>query len=253
MNPLAIMGIGVAAQVADSLVRQGKANKMLKQMEGKMPQYRTVEDIQRQAKAMTPGGFEPEQMAQARQDIARQAAGGYRMATQSNPNLAGAVQAGINYGTISNLTDLAAKDAAMRRQRIESTAQMLTGADVRKTGEERQMFLEKSRTLGDAISQAQQQRADAFQALIYGGAQMAGTPGTPPTTEKLTQNRFPGQVPMAPVAGSPAPTTDYSQVGKNLFSLGKYPNISMGTAPGYYASDPDALPLMPQQTPSVSY
>ena len=88
------------------------------------------------------------------------------------------------------------------------------------------MFLEKSRTLGDAISQAQQQRADAFQALIYGGAQLAGTPGTPPTTEKLTQNRFPGQVPMAPIQnrfpGQVPMAPENSQVGMNLYSLGKY-------------------------------
>jgi hypothetical protein len=251
MAAITMMAVGAGAQMVDSLVRQSKAKKMLKQMEGKMPQYRTVEDIQRQAKAMTPGGFEPEQMAQARQDIARQAAGGYRMATQSNPNLAGAVQAGINYGTISNLTDLAAKDAAMRRQRIESTAQMLTGADVRKTGEERQMFLEKSRTLGDAISQAQQQRADAFQSLIYGGAQLAGGGAGGGGGTQAGRLASPSQAPMAS-AGAPSGTfygtdasgmevsinpqlrsqydrgfrpgisDENSQVGMNLYSLGKY-------------------------------
>lgn len=223
MAAITMMGIGAGAQIIDSLVRQRKAKNMLKAMEGKMPQYRTVADIQREAKAMTPGGFEPEQMLKARQDIARQAAGGYRLATQTNPNLAGAVQAGINYGTISNLTDLAARDAAMRQQRIQSTAQMLTGADVRKTGEERQMFLEKSRTLGQAASQAAQQRADAFQALIYGGAQLAGTSKETSTPTPATQNRFPGQVPMAPIGGNQTPAPDYSQVGTNLLTLGMYP------------------------------
>ncbi len=249
MAAITMMAVGAGANIVDSLIRQQKAKKMLKGMEGKMPQYRTVSDIQREAKSMTPSGFEPEQMLKARQDIARQAAGGYRLATQTNPNLAGAIQSGINYGTISNLTDLAARDAAMRQQRIQSTAQMLTGADVRKTGEERQLFLEKSRTLGDVISQAGQQRADAFQALIYGGAQMASTPSTTPTPQ-ASRMLSPNEIPMA---GAKAQPTDYSQMGTNLLSLGRYPNIPMGTAPGYYASDADAFPVKTPSIPMASY
>jgi hypothetical protein len=166
--------VGAGASLIDSMVTQSKAQKDLKAMEGKMPQYRTVQDIQREATALTPKGFESEQMINARRDIASQATAGYKAATQTNANLAGAIGAGIQYGTISNLTDLAAKDAAMRRQRIDSAAQMLTAADVRKTGEERQMFLERARTLGDAIAGAKQQRANTFQGMMYTGASMLG-------------------------------------------------------------------------------
>ena len=164
-------GIGTGLQLIDTLVRSSKSNKLLKSLEKKgMPQYRTVEDIQREAEAKAKG-FSPEEMAKARGDIARQAQAGYQRAVQTNPNLANVIQAGINYGTVTQYGDLAARDAMMRRQRASELAQMLTAADVRKTGEARQIQLRAIESAGLAKQQAAQQRMDA----LLGFASSVGT------------------------------------------------------------------------------
>jgi hypothetical protein len=169
-------GIGTGLQLIDTLVRSSKSNKLLKSLEKKgMPQYRTAQDIQREAQA-TAKGFSPEEMAKARGDIARQAQAGYQRAVQTNPNLANVIQAGINYGTVTQYGDLAARDAMMRRQRASELAQMLTAADVRKTGEERQIQLRAIEAAGLAKQQAAQQRMDALLGFtsVMGSAAMGG-------------------------------------------------------------------------------
>lgn len=163
MPAITAAAIGTGIGLVDTLVRSRKASRLLKKLEKQgMPQYRSVQDIQREAQT-TAKGFSPEEMAKARGDIARQASAGYRMATQTNPNLAGAVQAGINYGTVGQYGDLAARDAMMRRQRASELAQLLTSADVRKTGEERQLQLEAIRGAGLAKQQAGEQAIGLLQ------------------------------------------------------------------------------------------
>lgn len=171
MPAITAAAIGTGISVIDTLVRERKAGKLLKKLQAQgMPQYRTAQDIQQEAQ-VTAKGFSPEEMAKARGDIARQAQAGYQRAVQMNPNLASAVQAGINYGTITQYGDLAARDAMMRRQRASELAQMLTAADVRKTGEARQIQLRAIESAGLAKQQAAQQRMDA----LLGFASSVGT------------------------------------------------------------------------------
>jgi len=218
MNPLAMMAIGAGVGMIDSYLTQSKSAKQLKAMEGKMPQYRTVQDLQREASTMAKG-FSPAEMAAARQGQAR-AAAGYRLATQTNPNLAGAVQSGINYATLASTADLAAKDAQMRRESENRFLQNLMSADVRKTGEERQLFTQTAQTLGTAQYQARQNRMNYLQALIYGAGQYTPTEKTTPTTTPTTSGLGPNGIPLASAQGKPE---DFSDVGSNLFTLGKYP------------------------------
>lgn len=180
IDPATGMLIGAGVGLVDTLIRTQKANKLIKSMQGKMPQYRTVQDIQREAQATTKSGLTTEEMAQARGDIARQAAAGYRLGTQTNPNLAGAVQAGINYGTIGQYGQLAAQSARLREQKIQSLASMLSQADARKTGEERQLYMEAMRGAGLAKQQAAQQRIETIQSGIYGLSQLEGKTPKPP-------------------------------------------------------------------------
>ena len=181
MAAITTMAIGAGVGMLDSYLTQRKAAKQLKAMEGKMPQYRTVQDLQREASTMAKG-FSPAEMAAARQGQARSAAAGYRLATQTNPNLAGAVQSGINYATLASTADLAAKDAQMRRDSENRFLQNLMSADVRKTGEERQLFTQTAQTLGTAQYQARQNRMNYLQALIYGAGQYTGASGTNKTS-----------------------------------------------------------------------
>ena len=181
LDPATGMMIGAGVGLVDTLIRTQKANKLIKKLERQgMPQYRTVQDIQREAQATVKSGFTPEETAQARGDIARQAAAGYRLGTQTNPNLAGAVQAGINYGTIGQYGQLAAQSARMREQKIQSLASMLTQADVRRAGEERQLYMEAMRGAGLAKQQAAQQRIETIQSGIYGLSQLESKTPKPP-------------------------------------------------------------------------
>lgn len=181
IDPATGIVIGAGVGLVDTLIRTHKANRLIKKLERKgMPQYRTVQDIQRESQATIKSGFTPEEMAQARGDIARQAAAGYRLGTQTNPNLAGAVQAGINYGTIGQYGQLAAQSARLREQKIQSLAGMLTQADVRKTGEERQLYMEAMRGAGLAKQQAAQQRVETIQSGIYGLSQLESKTPKPP-------------------------------------------------------------------------
>lgn len=215
------MAIGAGIGMLDSYLTQRKAQKQLKAMEGKMPQYRTVQDLEREAKTMAKG-YSPEEMAAARQGQARAASAGYRLATQTNPNLAGAVQSGINYATIGSTADLASKDAQMRRDQQNRFLQTLMSADIRKTGEERQLFQQTAQTLGTAQYQARQNRMNYLQALIYGAGQYTPNPTTKQTTTPVTSGLGPNGIPLASAAGK---VPDFSYIGKDLLdgTLGKYP------------------------------
>lgn len=175
MPAITTMAIGAGIGMLDSYLTQRKAQKQLKAMEGKMPQYRTVQDLEREAKTMAKG-YSPEEMAAARQGQARAASAGYRLGTQTNPNLSGAIQSGINYATIASTADLAAKDAQMRQQNQNRFFQNLMSADIRKTGEERQLFGRAASEYGLAIQQARQNRMNYLQALIYGASQTTASP-----------------------------------------------------------------------------
>jgi hypothetical protein len=148
-------------------------------MEGKMPEYRSIQDIQREAETMATG-YTPEEMNAAKQGQARAASAAYRLGTQTNPNLSGAIQSGINYATLASTAELAAKDAQMRKTNENQLIQSIMGMDVRKTGEERQMFRQAAADYGTAIYQARQNRMNYLQSLIYGISQY--TPPTPSTT-----------------------------------------------------------------------
>lgn len=216
MPALIAMGVGVGLQATDALIRRSKAKKALREMEGKMPQYRTPEDIQTQAETAIKTGYTPEERASFMQSAARQNLAGYRRATQTNPNLAGAVQAGINYGGSAVLADFAAREAQMRRQRIREFAGALTQADVRKTGEERGMFREAAQGYGLAQQQASADIMNALQQGVY----MAGTTLQKPTTTQTTipgVTTSPSQAPwMSAMNPAATPITSVGQTYGNL-------------------------------------
>lgn len=220
MQAITAAALGTGIGLVDSLIRSQKASKLMKKLERQgMPQYRSAQDIQREAQA-TAKGFSPEEMAKARGDIARQSAAGYRMATQTNPNLAGAVQAGINYGTIGQYGELAARDAMMRRQRASELAQLLTSADVRKTSEDRQIQLRAIEGAGLAKQQAGQQAIGLLQNFTYAMGSMGNTNKTTTTTTPTTGGLGPNGIPLASAVGE-AP--NYNEIGSSLLTLGKYP------------------------------
>lgn len=184
----AVLGMAALAAygVINSASKENKAEKGLKAMKGKMPQYRTVEDIQREAKTMA-RGFEPAELAAARQSQIRAANAAYRLGTQTNPNLASAVQSGINYATVASTADLAAKDAQMRRENQNRLAQSIASLDRAKTGEERAMFQRAAAEYGAAIQEARQERSNYITSMIYTGSQYVGSKTD--TTDKTTTDK----------------------------------------------------------------
>lgn len=81
--------------------------------------YLTGQEIYDQANAKATG-LTPEEKAAAQQGMNRIATQRYRLASDRNPTLAGVIQSGINYGSVQGVLGLAAQDAAVRRQSLNS-------------------------------------------------------------------------------------------------------------------------------------
>lgn len=167
---LGVMGASALYKAIDAQSRKKKAERGLKELAKFQPRYKTLEE----SEAAIRTGYSPEEKAAFQAQSARAKQAAYTRATQTNPNLAGAIQAGINYGDISAQQDFAARDAALRRQRQQ---QWLGRQDIQ-TGEDLRSKQMREQQFGLAYQQAAADTANALNQLGYGIATMySGTGG----------------------------------------------------------------------------
>lgn len=150
--------------------RKRKAEKGLKALANKRPQYATLEE----AEAMIKEGYSAEEKSAFQQQLQRSQNQAYNLAIQRNPNLAGAVGAGLNYANIGAMSDFASRDAALRRQRQQLYLQRRDTETERQIREKQMM----EQQYGLAYQQAQADISNAIGQLGYGFSSMyASTEG----------------------------------------------------------------------------
>lgn len=150
--------------------RKRKAQKGLKELARTRPEYATLGE----AEAMIKEGYSPEEKAAYMQQMQRSQNQAYNLAVQRNPNLTGAISAGINYTNVGALSDFASRDAALRRQRQQLYLQRRDTETERKIREKQMM----EQQYGLAYQQSQADITNAIGQLGYGMATMyASTDG----------------------------------------------------------------------------
>ncbi len=97
------------------------------------PTFRDPNSILQEATSKTPTGYSAAERAAFMQNLQRLNTLKYRNATQSNPNLAANVGAGIDYGRVGAINEFAANDANLRRERINRLAGDIAQTDIRNT------------------------------------------------------------------------------------------------------------------------
>ena len=147
-------------QAVDASNRKKKADRALKQLAKSKQQYATLQD----AEAAIRQGFSPEQRASFQSQLARSQNEAYKRAVQSNPNLAGAVTAGLNYTNVGAMSDFASRDAELRRQRQQMYLQRNDMETERKIREKQMM----EQQYGLAYQQASADITNAFGSGLTG-------------------------------------------------------------------------------------
>lgn len=113
---IGLLGTGIEYFNAQS--RKEKAEQGLAELE-KNPykDFLSGETIYNRATQLATG-LTQQEIANEQQGYNRLANQRYRLATNKNPSLSGAIQAGINYGGVQNTLGLASMDAQVRRQNL---------------------------------------------------------------------------------------------------------------------------------------
>jgi len=163
--PLALAAIGAAPQLLLGAYKAYRGNKAMKDLEKEGFPEQTIDpeilESQKRAERMAKAGFTPEETAAFTMRQQRLANQKYRMATQqAGGSLAGAIQAGINFGDTAADVDFAARDAAMRRTNIryaDTLNQYLQGTRNAIQANKQQWYKERARaasgTLGTGLNE----------------------------------------------------------------------------------------------------
>jgi hypothetical protein len=155
-----------------------KAKKGIEKLKDWKPRYKTAEEVQREADATIREGFSPQETASFRQSLARRSNQAYQTAVQRNPNLASAVQAGINYGNIGALSDFAANDARLRRQRVQDYIGRASSQYNQQTNADLTSKRMQEQAYGLAKSQAEANIYNSLTMAAYGASRLKkGTGG----------------------------------------------------------------------------
>jgi hypothetical protein len=206
-----------------------KAKKGIEKLKDWKPRYKSAEEVQREADATIREGFTPQETASFRQSLARRSNQAYQTAVQRNPNLASAVQAGINYGNIGALTDFAARDAQLRRQRVQDYIGRASSQYNQQTNADLTSKRMQEQAYGLAKSQAEANIYNSLTMAAYGASRLKGGGGTTPdtTTPASTPPALTAQNPMgtyindplvSPYARKAAPYYENYQGGYNPYA-----------------------------------
>lgn len=215
--PIPLLAALGAAQSLYGVYQNLKANQGVNSL--KEPNGFRVTPEQQQsydnAQQMAKSGYTPQEQASFENNMNRRSNTAYNKAiVYGGNNLAGAIQAGINYGNAGALADYAAKDAQLRRQNIRYSDQLgeqITAQKNRDTAQQWQNYNMKAQAYGGAAKQGIQN--------IFGGANMAaaGYLGNPDNT--VSDSRTPGtgisvnkMTPINPFNSTSNPATSLSTV-----------------------------------------
>jgi hypothetical protein len=148
-------------------VRRSKAKKGLQAL-AKTPeaQYRSALDIQREAEASVRSGYTPEEKAMIMGQKAREENRSYQRAVQMNPNLAGAVTAGISDLGQAGYARIAADDARLKMMKQRELAGAITQQSNLKTQNE----ITKRRMREQEYGMAYQQASADIENAVGGAA-----------------------------------------------------------------------------------
>lgn len=163
---------------ASAYDKQQKAKKGIEKLAGWKPKYRSAEDIQSEAEMRIKDGYSPEQKANFLQQLTRSGNAAYSKATQVNPNLSSQVQSGINYLNVGALSDFAARDAALRLQRIQNFVGLTRGQSNAQTSADIASKRAQEIAYGNAKNQADAEIYNSIAMFGYGASNMGGTGST---------------------------------------------------------------------------
>ncbi len=163
IDPYSI-GIGLLGTGINYFQAQAKRKQALEgiaQLE-KLPEsnFSTGEQIYGRANNLATG-LTPQEIANEEQGYNRLANERYRLGVAKNPSLSGAVNAGVNYGSVQNTLGLAAQDAAARRNSLHSLISLIGNQANRQTGK----ILDAERAYGQAASDQSYNQTNAVNNL----------------------------------------------------------------------------------------
>lgn len=170
--------------------RKQKAKRGIEKLKKMQPKYRTAQDIQFEAENAIRSGYSPSERANFQQSMTRRANQARRTATDRNPNLSGAINAGINYGSIQGELGFAAQDAALRRQRVSEYVSRITGQSNAQTGADITSKMQQEIAYGNAKNQANADIYNSLMQLGYAGASAAKVNNPGATTSTGTTPTF---------------------------------------------------------------
>jgi len=111
------------------LTQMNKSKKALNRLANWKPEFRSGESILQEATAKTPYGYSAQEQTAFNNSLARTNNMRYRLASQSNPNMASNINAGIQYGNIGALNEFARNDASLKQQKIGQLTNMIRSQD----------------------------------------------------------------------------------------------------------------------------
>lgn len=116
-------------KVISGLIQMSKAKKALNRLAKWKPEFRSGESILQEATAKTPYGYTAQEDAAFKNNLARLNTQRYRLASQTNPNMASNINAGIQYGSIGALNEFAKNDAILKQKKIGQLASSIRSQD----------------------------------------------------------------------------------------------------------------------------
>lgn len=117
------------AKAIYGLTQMNKSKKALNRLANWKPEFRSGESILQEATAKTPYGYSAQETAAFNNSLARTNNMRYRLASQSNPNMASNINAGIQYSSLGALNEFARNDASLKQQKIGQLTNMIRSQD----------------------------------------------------------------------------------------------------------------------------
>lgn len=222
----------------DSYSKSQKAQKSIDALKKVKPKYRDALEIQREAESGIKQGFSAEEAANFQGGLTRSNNASYRLATDRNPNLAPAIQAGINYGNVAAQNQFAAADAQLRQQKVDRLTSQITGQSNAQTEADLMNKRDQEIAYGNAKNQNDAQLYNSLSQFAAGVQNIDSTSTAKTTTSQpLSSEAVPSMgaqnVPnnLDPAAG----TNEWAQkLYGNPNAVPGYPLI--GRAPNSYMS-----------------
>lgn len=243
---LAAMAAVAIASGINAQVKKDKARKAANKLKNVNPKFRDANLIREEAEGAVRYGYAPEEVADFRASLQRANNQGARMATDRNPNLSGAIQAGINFGNIGALNSFAAQDAALRRNKVNDYVSLSTGQYNNQTQADIRNKYDQEVAYGNAMKQADAEIWNSISMLGYAGASAAGQAG-----RSAPPQAAPSQTPIVPYANNP------SAMGPSrneaFPTLDPYASTPMFNTVGPRATPSQAAPYAPPANPFTPF